>query len=225
MRSGCSRPRSSCAKRWRRFSMAALTAASPRPAQVETLEKHFHAAALHRRLSPADGQLVWSWSGVEQQAEIPLWKLAQAASDLLVSSDAERVKDCGDPSVPLAFSGYQQESHPAMVRYEDLRQPDEGATTPGTLSGGCENSLRADSKRTSGAKALICGLLSGTAEAVPFQQERLPESTLSPKIPTVAVLMTAVHERLVNVARDKASLERKGTQPCHRQATDEGFSP
>ncbi len=71
--------------------------------QVETLEKQFHAAALHRRLSPADGQLVWTWSGVEQQAEIPLWKLAQAASDLLVSSDAERVKDCGDPTCRWLF--------------------------------------------------------------------------------------------------------------------------
>jgi predicted RNA-binding Zn ribbon-like protein len=72
-------------------------------AQVETLEKHFHAAALRRRLSPADGQLVWTWAGVEQQAEIPLWKLAQAASDLLVSSDAERVKDCGDPTCRWLF--------------------------------------------------------------------------------------------------------------------------
>src|ERR1700722_16472568 len=59
----------------------------PQASQVEKLEKHFHAAGLHRRLSLADGQLVWSWSGVEQRAEIPLWKLAQAASDLLVSSD------------------------------------------------------------------------------------------------------------------------------------------
>ena len=71
--------------------------------QVEKLEKHFHAAALHRRLSPADGQLVWTWSGVEQRAEIPLWKLAQAASDLLVSSDAEGIKDCGDPTCRWLF--------------------------------------------------------------------------------------------------------------------------
>ena len=71
--------------------------------QVEKLEKHFHAAGLHRRLSLADGQLVWSWSGVEQRAEIPLWKLAQAASDLLVSSDAEGIKECGDPTCRWLF--------------------------------------------------------------------------------------------------------------------------
>jgi predicted RNA-binding Zn ribbon-like protein len=75
----------------------------PQASQVETLEKHFHAAALHRRLLTANGQLVWTWSGVEQQAEIPLWKLAQVASDLLLSSDAERVKDCGDPTCRWLF--------------------------------------------------------------------------------------------------------------------------
>jgi predicted RNA-binding Zn ribbon-like protein len=73
------------------------------PSKVETLEKHFHAAALHRRLTQAHGQLAWTWSGAEQQAEFPLWKLAQAASDLLVSSDAERVKDCGDPTCRWLF--------------------------------------------------------------------------------------------------------------------------
>jgi predicted RNA-binding Zn ribbon-like protein len=75
----------------------------PPAAQVETLEKHFHAAALHRRLRTGNSHLVWSWSGAEQQAEIPLWKLAQAASDLLVSSDAQRIKDCGDPTCRWLF--------------------------------------------------------------------------------------------------------------------------
>jgi predicted RNA-binding Zn ribbon-like protein len=75
----------------------------PQPSQVETLQKHFHAAALHRRLMPVDGQFAWTWSGVEQRAEIPLWKLAQAASDLLVSSDAKRIKDCGDPTCRWLF--------------------------------------------------------------------------------------------------------------------------
>jgi predicted RNA-binding Zn ribbon-like protein len=85
------------------FLYGRIDGTKPQAAQVETLEKHFHAAALHRSLSPAGGQMVWSWSGVEQQAEIPLWKLAQAASDLLVSSDADRVKDCGDPTCRWLF--------------------------------------------------------------------------------------------------------------------------
>src|ERR1700733_1266093 len=72
-------------------------------AQIQVLEQQFHAAALHRRLLADDARLEWSWSGVERHAEIPLWMLAQAASDLLVSSDAELVKDCGDPTCRWLF--------------------------------------------------------------------------------------------------------------------------
>jgi len=75
----------------------------PPARQVETLEKHFIAAALQRRLRAGNMHLNWSWSGAEQQAEIPLWKLAQAAADLLLSTDAERVKDCGDPTCRWLF--------------------------------------------------------------------------------------------------------------------------
>jgi predicted RNA-binding Zn ribbon-like protein len=40
---------------------------------------------------------------VERNAEIPLWMLAQAAGDLLVSTDAEHIKDCGDPTCRWLF--------------------------------------------------------------------------------------------------------------------------
>jgi predicted RNA-binding Zn ribbon-like protein len=75
----------------------------PAARQVEILETHFHAAALHRSLGSGDERLVWSWSGLEQQAELPLWKLAQSASDFLVSDDARRVKGCGDPTCRWLF--------------------------------------------------------------------------------------------------------------------------
>jgi predicted RNA-binding Zn ribbon-like protein len=71
--------------------------------QVEILERHFHAAALHRRLVAGDPHWDWSWSGVERNAEIPLWMLAQSAADLLVSSDSEFIKDCGDPTCRWLF--------------------------------------------------------------------------------------------------------------------------
>jgi predicted RNA-binding Zn ribbon-like protein len=76
---------------------------NPAKGQVQTLETHFHAAAQHRSLRDGDQRLVWSWSGFEQQAELPLWKLAQSASDLLVSEDAQRVKGCGDPTCRWLF--------------------------------------------------------------------------------------------------------------------------
>jgi predicted RNA-binding Zn ribbon-like protein len=75
----------------------------PPAAQIKILEQQFHAAGLHRRLLAGESHLEWSWSGVERQAEIPLWMLAQAASDLLFSSDAELVKDCGDPTCRWLF--------------------------------------------------------------------------------------------------------------------------
>lgn len=75
----------------------------PADRQIEILEKHFHGAALHRSLRSGDERLVWSWSGFEQQAELPLWKLAQSASDLLVSDDAKQVKGCGDPTCRWLF--------------------------------------------------------------------------------------------------------------------------
>jgi predicted RNA-binding Zn ribbon-like protein len=75
----------------------------PADGQVKILETHFHAAALHRSLRGGDERLVWSWSGLEQQAELPLWKLAQSASDFLVSEDARLVKGCGDPTCRWLF--------------------------------------------------------------------------------------------------------------------------
>jgi predicted RNA-binding Zn ribbon-like protein len=75
----------------------------PADRQVEILERQFHAAALHRRLGSGDERLVWSWAGLEQHAELPLWMLAQSASDLLVSEDARLVKGCGDPTCRWLF--------------------------------------------------------------------------------------------------------------------------
>jgi predicted RNA-binding Zn ribbon-like protein len=75
----------------------------PAGGQVELLERQFHAAALHRSLGSGDERLVWSWAGLEQHAELPLWMLAQSASHLLVSEDARLVKGCGDPTCRWLF--------------------------------------------------------------------------------------------------------------------------
>jgi predicted RNA-binding Zn ribbon-like protein len=72
-------------------------------AQVAILERHFQEMAAHRALRTAKSQLIWSWAGQEQHPEIPLWKLAEAASGLLISTEAERVKECGDPTCRWLF--------------------------------------------------------------------------------------------------------------------------
>ena len=85
------------------FLYGTMEGGKPPAAQIQILEQQFHAAALHRRLLVGGTHLEWSWSGVERNAEIPLWILAQAAADLLVSSDAEFIKDCGDPTCRWLF--------------------------------------------------------------------------------------------------------------------------
>jgi predicted RNA-binding Zn ribbon-like protein len=71
--------------------------------QVAILQRQFHEMAVHRTLRTAKSQLVWSWAGQEQQPEIPLWKLAEAASDLLVSTEADLLKECGAPNCRWLF--------------------------------------------------------------------------------------------------------------------------
>ncbi len=82
---------------------ARIAGGKPPASALRTLEKHFHAAALHRTLQAGDAHLNWSWEGVESEIELPLWKLAQSAADLLVSTEAESVKDCGDPTCRWLF--------------------------------------------------------------------------------------------------------------------------
>jgi predicted RNA-binding Zn ribbon-like protein len=76
---------------------------TPADAPIGVLEKHFRGATLHRSLGSDQERLVWSWSGFEQQAELPLWMLAQSAADLLVSEHAKQVKGCGDPTCRWLF--------------------------------------------------------------------------------------------------------------------------
>ena len=115
--------------------MAGLMGASSRLHRLETLERHFHAAALHRRLLAGDSHWYWSWAGVERKRRSRYGCWPRRHADLLVSSDAEHDKGLRRPNLPLALPGYEQEPYPAMVRHEDLRQPDEGAKTPCTVPG------------------------------------------------------------------------------------------
>jgi predicted RNA-binding Zn ribbon-like protein len=82
---------------------ARMAGGNPPAAEVTILQRHFRAAALHRSLQAEGTHFEWTWAGAERKAEFPLWTLAQAAADLLVSNDAEWVKDCGDPACRWLF--------------------------------------------------------------------------------------------------------------------------
>jgi predicted RNA-binding Zn ribbon-like protein len=81
----------------------------PPPAALRTLERHFRNAARHRELGwePAaqvgHGRMRWQWARLGEQAELPVWLLAQAGSELMLSGAMERVRACGAESCRWLF--------------------------------------------------------------------------------------------------------------------------
>jgi predicted RNA-binding Zn ribbon-like protein len=75
---------------------------APRPADVRELDACFHAAERHRELhwqsaarADAGGHFLWHWAPPQDEADLPLWTLARAASELLVSGEMQRLRACG----------------------------------------------------------------------------------------------------------------------------------
>jgi predicted RNA-binding Zn ribbon-like protein len=78
--------------------------AAPRQA-LRTLERHLRRAGRHRELRwerrGRGRALSWDWSG--DQAELPVWLLAQSAAELLMSESMQRVRACGADSCRWLF--------------------------------------------------------------------------------------------------------------------------
>lgn len=78
----------------------AIVSGRPPPSDdLETLERCFLAADRHRELGWRQDAgrhpgLAWSWRAGEADAELPVWVLALAARDLLLSPEVERVRAC-----------------------------------------------------------------------------------------------------------------------------------
>jgi predicted RNA-binding Zn ribbon-like protein len=84
-------------------SYAWLGGRTPSAAPLRTLERHFKAARLQQRLCWKGSQLEWSWSGMETEAELPLWLLSLATSDLMVSEAVQRVRACDNEECRWLF--------------------------------------------------------------------------------------------------------------------------
>ncbi len=67
------------------------------------LEKYFREAAEHRYLTREGSRVVWRWRGIEKDAAAPVWLLAQAAEDFLVSGDGARLRCCASDSCRWLF--------------------------------------------------------------------------------------------------------------------------
>lgn len=71
----------------------------PPAAGLEMLERYLHVADRHRELRwepDVDGRavLAWSWRLDERKAELPVWAIAHAARDLMLSTDMKHLRAC-----------------------------------------------------------------------------------------------------------------------------------
>ncbi|MGD9676587.1 MAG: ABATE domain-containing protein, partial [Candidatus Bipolaricaulia bacterium] len=61
---------------------------------VDLLNRIVDDAYRHLRLVPRGAGFAWEWFGVSGAPELPLWKVARSAADLLASSELVRVREC-----------------------------------------------------------------------------------------------------------------------------------
>jgi predicted RNA-binding Zn ribbon-like protein len=80
-------------------------------AVIATLERYFHGASRRRRFSwnqPAKRRLTprgasWVWECSEAELALPVWMLAQATCDLMISTRLDRVRACGSETCRWLF--------------------------------------------------------------------------------------------------------------------------
>jgi predicted RNA-binding Zn ribbon-like protein len=77
-----------------RIFSAAAAGRAPAPGDVDLLNRAVADAYRHLSLAPAAGGFAWEWRGAEGSLELPLWKVARSAADLLVSPELRRVREC-----------------------------------------------------------------------------------------------------------------------------------
>jgi predicted RNA-binding Zn ribbon-like protein len=67
------------------------------------LEEHFKQAGSHRHLAQEQSQITWSWRGLGREIAAPWWLLAQAASELMLSGHAARLRSCSSDTCRWLF--------------------------------------------------------------------------------------------------------------------------
>jgi predicted RNA-binding Zn ribbon-like protein len=85
------------------FSAAAAAHRAPEPDDVELLNEAVADAFRHLCLAPTASGFSWEWRGAEGALELPLWKVARSAADLLVSPELGRVRECAGEKCDWLF--------------------------------------------------------------------------------------------------------------------------
>jgi len=82
---------------------AQLDGRRPPATAVRTLDRLFHAARQKQRLLWSGDRFQWEWLGPEVAAELPVWLLANASSELLLSESMQKVRACNNPECRWLF--------------------------------------------------------------------------------------------------------------------------
>ena len=68
-----------------------------------TLEDYFKQASFHRHLTAEQLRPVWSWRGLDSQVVAPVWLLAQATVDFLLSAGCLQLRCCASETCRWLF--------------------------------------------------------------------------------------------------------------------------
>jgi len=68
-----------------------------------TIEDYFKQASLHRHLTADQLRPVWSWRSLDCQVEAPVWLLAQATVDFLLSEEYSQLRCCASETCRWLF--------------------------------------------------------------------------------------------------------------------------
>jgi len=82
---------------------AQLNEEEPSEAALAALEAFFKQAGAQRSLTADSLNVTWTWRGLSRQTAAPLWLLAQAAADLLLSEDAVQLRSCASDTCRWLF--------------------------------------------------------------------------------------------------------------------------
>jgi predicted RNA-binding Zn ribbon-like protein len=82
---------------------AQLDGHDPPAGALRTLERLFKQLRERQKLTWDGARCRWNLSGMEDSQDFPLWLLARSASKLLLSSDMQMLRSCGDPECGWLF--------------------------------------------------------------------------------------------------------------------------
>ena len=74
-----------------------------REAEIAALNEFLAEGMRYRRLEPDERCCGWTWSAGDEPLAQMLWPIANAAAELLVSGDLDRVKQCGNDTCAWLF--------------------------------------------------------------------------------------------------------------------------